>query len=103
MSVEIERGIVVAVTARTVAQVELSSATASLAGRKGKLVWETKLPFSGIGTPSTYEVSGRQVIPAGGGKASAVGTDGKPISGGLYVAFSLPSNSSNSLRGSRFK
>jgi quinoprotein glucose dehydrogenase len=51
----------------------------------GALLWETTLPFSGIGTPATYEVDGRQfvVVPAGGGK------DGK-ASGGLYVAFALP-------------
>ncbi|MEO8678064.1 MAG: pyrroloquinoline quinone-dependent dehydrogenase [Vicinamibacterales bacterium] len=53
----------------------------------GALLWETTLPFSGNGTPSTYEVAGRQfiVVPAGGGKAAA----GVP-SGGVYVAFALP-------------
>jgi quinoprotein glucose dehydrogenase len=52
----------------------------------GKLLWETELPFSGLATPSTYMVNGKQfvVIAAGGGQSS-----GKP-SGGVYVAFALP-------------
>jgi quinoprotein glucose dehydrogenase len=52
----------------------------------GKLLWETELPFSGLATPSTYMVNGKQyvVIAAGGGQSSR-----KP-SGGVYVAFSLP-------------
>jgi quinoprotein glucose dehydrogenase len=55
----------------------------------GKLLWETKLPFSGNATPITYEVDGRQfvVIAAGGGK------DPKSASGGVYVAFALPKKS----------
>jgi quinoprotein glucose dehydrogenase len=53
--------------------------------KTGALLWKASLPFSGTGTPATYEVGGRQfvVTPAGGGK------DGGP-SGGLYVAFALP-------------
>jgi quinoprotein glucose dehydrogenase len=56
--------------------------------RSGTLLWQTTLPFSGTGTPATYEVGGRQyvVTPAGGGK------DGGP-SGGMYVAFALTSDS----------
>ncbi|MGH9370358.1 MAG: PQQ-binding-like beta-propeller repeat protein, partial [Vicinamibacterales bacterium] len=57
----------------------------------GKLLWEATLPFSGNGTPATYEVGGRQyiVVPAGGGKSQ--GQLGPPAaSGGLYVAFALP-------------
>ncbi len=56
----------------------------------GKLLWETKLPFSGNATPATYMVGGKQyvVIAAGGGK------DPKHPSGGVYVAFALP-NSGN--------
>ncbi len=52
----------------------------------GKLLWETQLPFSGLATPSTYMVNGKQyvVIAAGGGQSSR-----KP-SGGVYVAFALP-------------
>lgn len=50
----------------------------------GELLWETTLPFSGNGTPATYEIAGRQymVIAAGGGKSRT--------SGGAYVAFALP-------------
>jgi quinoprotein glucose dehydrogenase len=54
----------------------------------GQLLWETMLPFSGNATPATFEVDGRQlvVVAAGGGK----GHQGSP-SGGVYVAFALPS------------
>src|SRR5581483_7866004 len=53
----------------------------------GELLWETPLPFAGNATPITYEVNGRQyvVIAAGGGK------DLKSKSGGVYIAFALPS------------
>lgn len=53
----------------------------------GDLLWETTLPFSGNATPATYEIDGRQyvVIAAGGGK------DPRQGSGGIYVAFALPS------------
>jgi quinoprotein glucose dehydrogenase len=57
----------------------------------GKLLWEAPLPFSGNGTPATYEVNGRQfvVVPAGGGKPPGqLGPAAK--SGGIYVAFALP-------------
>jgi quinoprotein glucose dehydrogenase len=56
----------------------------------GELLWEATLPFSGNATPATYEVNGRQfvVIAAGGGK------DPKSSSGGVYVAFALPQDSS---------
>ncbi len=52
----------------------------------GKLLWETELPFSGLATPATYMVNGKQyvVIAAGGGQSSP-----KP-SGGVYIAFALP-------------
>ena len=51
----------------------------------GKLLWETRLPYSGNATPSLYMVNGREylVIACGGGKNDAE-------SGGVYVAFSLP-------------
>jgi quinoprotein glucose dehydrogenase len=54
----------------------------------GKLLWQNTLPFSGIATPITYSVNGRQyvVIAAGGGK------DFRAKSGGVYVAFALPAN-----------
>ncbi len=56
----------------------------------GKLLWETKLPFSGNATPATYMIDGKQyvVIAAGGGK------DSKHPSGGVYVAFALPEDGS---------
>jgi quinoprotein glucose dehydrogenase len=55
----------------------------------GKLLWEIVLPAGGNATPSTYAVNGRQyvVIAAGGGKSGAK-------SGGTYVAFALPTDSS---------
>jgi quinoprotein glucose dehydrogenase len=51
----------------------------------GKILWQTKLPFGGNATPSTYMVNGRQyvVISAGGGKS------GRPR-GGSLVVFALP-------------
>ncbi len=51
----------------------------------GKILWQTKLPFGGNASPSTYMINGRQyvVISAGGGKS------GRP-SGGSLVAFTLP-------------
>ncbi len=56
----------------------------------GELLWEATLPFSGTATPATYEVNGRQfvVIAAGGGR------DPRSPSGGVYVAFALPQESS---------
>jgi glucose dehydrogenase len=53
---------------------------------EGKLLWEATLPAAGNATPAVYDVNGRQfvVIGAGGGKW------GQP-SGGVYVAFALPS------------
>src|SRR3984893_14515836 len=57
----------------------------------GKLLWETTLPFSGNASPITYSIKGRQyiVIAAGGGK------DLKSGSGGVYMAFALPSQTSH--------
>jgi len=54
----------------------------------GRLLWETTLPFSGHATPATYTIDGRQyvVIAAGGGR------DPKWPSGGVYVAFALPTH-----------
>ncbi len=56
----------------------------------GTLLWETTLPFSGNGTPATYEIGGRQfvVVPAGGGKSPGqLGPAAE--SGGIYIAFAL--------------
>lgn len=52
----------------------------------GELLWETELPFSGLATPATYMVNGKQyvVIASGGGQSS------KKPTGGLYIAFALP-------------
>jgi len=65
----------------------------------GELLWETTLPFAGHATPATYEVNGRQfvVIAAGGGK------DPKSRPGGVYVAFALPKETSDSTSNSRSK
>jgi quinoprotein glucose dehydrogenase len=54
--------------------------------RTGKILWEAKLPFAGLATPTTYMVRGKQylVIAASGGKNTA-----KHV-GGVYVAFALP-------------
>ncbi len=57
----------------------------ALDSRSGKLLWKAQLPFSGLATPSTYMVDGKQyvVIAAGGGRNNMP-------SGGDYVAFRLP-------------
>jgi glucose dehydrogenase len=56
--------------------------------RTGRLLWESTLPFAGHATPATYMIEGRQyvIIAAGGGR------DPKWPSGGVYVAFALPSS-----------
>jgi quinoprotein glucose dehydrogenase len=65
----------------------------------GQLLWEMALPYAGNATSATYEVNGRQfvVIAAGGGK------DPKSPSGGVYVAFALPQESSNPPRAEETK
>jgi quinoprotein glucose dehydrogenase len=54
--------------------------------RTGKLLWETEMPNSGVATPSTYMIDGRQyvVIAASGGR------DPKSTPGGAYIAYALP-------------
>jgi mono/diheme cytochrome c family protein len=52
----------------------------------GKLLWETELPFSGVATPATYMVDGRQFVVIGASGAR----DPKAPQGGAYVAFALP-------------
>lgn len=51
----------------------------------GKILWEEVLPTSGVATPATYAVNGKQyiVIACGGGREGAK-------SGDFYVAFGLP-------------
>ncbi|MEO6802113.1 MAG: PQQ-binding-like beta-propeller repeat protein [Granulicella sp.] len=57
----------------------------------GKLLWEAELPFSGVATPSTYMVNGKQyIVIAAGGATSMSGLRGIKQSGGTYVAFALP-------------
>jgi len=57
----------------------------------GKLLWEGDLPFSGVATPSTYMVDGRQYVVIA---ASNARTPNDP-QGGMYVAFSLPVGTAN--------
>ena len=54
--------------------------------RSGLLLWETEMRDSGVATPSTYMIDGRQyvVIAASGGR------DPKSPPGGAYIAFALP-------------
>jgi quinoprotein glucose dehydrogenase len=52
----------------------------------GKMLWETELPFSGVATPATYAVDGRQYVVIA---ASGARTPNDP-QGGVYVAFALP-------------
>jgi quinoprotein glucose dehydrogenase len=57
----------------------------------GKLLWETDLPFSGVATPATYMVNGKQyVVIAAGGATSMGALRISKQSGGTYVAFALP-------------
>lgn len=51
----------------------------------GELLWEADLPTSGVATPATYSVEGKQyiVIACGGGREGIK-------SGDSYVAFALP-------------
>ncbi|MES2699522.1 MAG: pyrroloquinoline quinone-dependent dehydrogenase [Pseudomonadota bacterium] len=51
----------------------------------GHLLWETELPYSGVATPATYMVDGRQyvVIATSGGRDPSQ-------RGAAYVAFALP-------------
>ncbi len=54
--------------------------------RDGKLLWETELPFSGVATPATYMIDGRQyVVIAASGSRNPKGPQG-----GAYVAYALP-------------
>jgi len=56
--------------------------------RTGKLLWEAQLPYSGIATPATYMVDGRQFVVI----ATSGDRDPKGPAGGAYVAFALPEN-----------
>jgi glucose dehydrogenase len=54
--------------------------------RNGKLLWQGDLPYSGVATPATYSVDGRQYLVIGTSNAR----DPKAVQGGAYVAFALP-------------
>lgn len=54
--------------------------------RTGELLWEAKLPFSGVATPATYMVDGKQYIVI----AACGARDPKSPTGAVYVAFALP-------------
>ena len=54
----------------------------------GKVLWETELPYSGVATPATYSIDGRQYVVIA---ASNARTSNDP-QGGAYVAFALPAN-----------
>jgi len=54
--------------------------------RNGKLLWEADLPYSGVATPATYMVDGRQYVVI----AASSARDPKLPQGGAYVAFALP-------------
>ena len=52
----------------------------------GKLLWSTSLPFSGVATPATYMVAGRQFVVI----ATSNARNPKGPQGSAYVAFALP-------------
>ena len=54
--------------------------------RTGELLWESILPYSGVATPATYMVDGKQYIVI----ATSGSRDSKSRQGAAYVAFSLP-------------
>jgi quinoprotein glucose dehydrogenase len=54
--------------------------------RTGELLWEALLPFSGVATPATYMVDGKQYIVI----AACGARDPKSPPGAVYVAFALP-------------
>ncbi|MBV1686356.1 PQQ-binding-like beta-propeller repeat protein [Novosphingobium sp. G106] len=55
--------------------------------RNGALLWQTELPYTGLATPITYMIDGRQYVLI----ATSGGRDPKGPKGSAYVAFSLPS------------
>jgi quinoprotein glucose dehydrogenase len=49
------------------------------------------LPYSGVATPSTYMVNGKQYVVIAAGSATARGSSRSARqSGGAYIAFALP-------------
>ncbi|UAK25831.1 outer membrane protein assembly factor BamB family protein [Sphingomonas nostoxanthinifaciens] len=54
--------------------------------RTGRLLWQTTLPYSGMATPVTYSIGGRQYIAI----ATSNARNPKGTKGSAYVAFALP-------------
>jgi quinoprotein glucose dehydrogenase len=54
--------------------------------RNGTLLWQTTLPYSGMATPVTYMVGGRQYVAI----ATSNARNPKGQKGSAYVAFALP-------------
>ena len=52
----------------------------------GTLLWEADLPFSGVATPATYMVDGKQYVVI----ATSGARNPKGPQGAAYVAFALP-------------
>jgi glucose dehydrogenase len=52
----------------------------------GELLWEADLPYSGVATPATYMIDGRQYVVI----ATSGQRDEKGPQGAAYVAFALP-------------
>jgi quinoprotein glucose dehydrogenase len=54
--------------------------------RTGRLLWQTELPYAGIGTPATYQIDGKQYV--------VIATDNtrneKGPQGFAYMAYALP-------------
>ena len=58
----------------------------ALRARDGQLLWQADLPYSGVATPATYMVDGKQYVVI---HTSNARTPASPQGAG-YVAFSLP-------------
>jgi glucose dehydrogenase len=56
--------------------------------RTGKRLWQGDLPYSGVATPSTYSIDGRQYVVI----ATCGARDPKSPKGSAYVAFALPAS-----------
>ena len=54
--------------------------------KTGKLLWSSDLPYSGVATPSTYMVDGKQYVVI----ATSNARNPKAKQGAAYVAFALP-------------
>ena len=54
--------------------------------RTGKLLWETRLPYTGMATPITYMTGGRQYILI----ATSNGRNPEARQGSAYIAYALP-------------